>query len=392
LPAISIADLRTLAKARLPRAIFEYIDGGSTDERTLAANRAAFETVTLQPRCLIDVSQCSQKTTVLGRELASPLILAPIGLAGLAARYGEVAAAKAAKKENVGFALSTVSVCSIEDVRDAVGGDIWFQLYVMRDRGLTKSFIERARAVGCGALVLTVDVPVQGPRERDARNGLTIPPRITLRNAVDMFQRLPWIFDVMVQGPRLAFGNFQMKGERIAAGAQFVAQAFDPTITWKDIAWFKSVWGGPLVLKGVLNPKDAIIAADLGVDALVVSNHGGRQLDGASASFAALPAIVDAVGERLEILVDGGIRRGSDVVKCIALGARACLIGRSFVYGLAAGGEAGVQSAIQILKREINTALGLLGVPDIRAVDRNTILSRGLSEFDPPIAAALQRV
>lgn len=373
--AISIQDLRARAKARLPRAIFDYVDGGSTDERTLAANIAAFEAVSLLPRCLTDVANVSQKVTVLGRELDAPLILAPIGLCGLVRRNGEAAAARAARTENIGFSLSTMSVGSVEEVAAGSGADMWFQLYVMRDRGMTRALVERARAAGCTALVLTVDVPMQGPRERDIRNGLSVPPRITMANAFDMIRRLPWILDVMA-GPRISFGNLQSKQESIVAGARHVAQTFDPSVTWKDVAWFRSLWDGPIVMKGILNPADAAIAADHGIEGLVVSNHGGRQLDGASAAFAALAPIVDSVGDRMEVLVDGGIRRGGDVVKCLAMGARACMIGRPYVWGLASGGEAGVAAAIQILKREIATALGLLGVSDIRKLDRNVLMPR----------------
>ena len=382
---VTIEDLRTRAKARLPRAIFDYIDGGAGDEATLIANRAAFSSVTFQPRCLVDISNISQRTTVLGQQLESPLLLAPVGLSGLAARNGEIAAARAARAEGVGFTLSTMSVNSVEDVSAATDGDIWFQLYVMRDRGLTEALIQRAREARCSALVLTVDVPIHGPRERDVRNGLSIPPRITVRNIVDMARRLPWIMDVMM-GPRLSFGNFQAKGDSIVAGAAYVAQTMDPTITWQDVAWFKSIWGGPLVIKGILNPEDARMALEHGADAIIVSNHGGRQLDGASSSLAALPAIVDAVEDRMEVLLDGGIRRGADVVKALALGARACLIGRPFAYGLAAGGQAGAAQAIQILKREITTAMGLLGVTEVSQLGAHNLIARPASQCLFPAA------
>lgn len=371
--AISIAELRDKARGRLPQIIFDYFEGGSGDERTLAANRAAFENVSFLPQCMVDVSSISQTVTLLGREQPSPLVLAPIGLCGLAWRDGEVEAARAAAAARIPFALSTMSIEPVETVREGSGADVWFQLYVMRDRELTKALIDRARRAGCTTLVLTVDVPVQGPRERDVRNGLMFPPRITMRNALDMTRRLPWIRNVLMGG-NIRFGNLQNRGESIVAGAGHVAQTFDPSVSWKDFDWFRSQWDGAIVIKGILNPADALRAADQGAQGIVVSNHGGRQLDGAPSSFAALEHVVDAVGDRLDIIVDGGIRRGGDVVKCLAMGAKACMIGRPFVYGLAANGRDGVARAIAILQNEIATTLALLGVPDIRMVDRSALL------------------
>ena len=378
--AVNINDLRLAAQRRLPRAIFDFIDGGSYDEITLRANRAELDRIGFSPRVLRDVSTRDLSTELFGERLPLPLVLAPIGLCGLAAPRGEILAARAAAARGLPFCLSTAAVCSIEEVAAATQRPFWFQLYVMRDRGLTRSLIERAQAAGCRVLVFTVDLPVTGQRDRDQHNGFTVPPRVTLSNALDMLRRPGWLREVLL-GTRLTFGNFAGTsagvGKSESGGlmplARHIARNMDSSISWKDIEWARSIWKGPIVLKGILSPEDARLAAEHGADAVVVSNHGGRQLDGAPAAIAALPAIVDAVGERMPVLFDSGVRRGQDVVKALALGARACLIGRAFVYGLAAQGEAGVTRAIDILSAEMDTTLALLGETALARLDRRVL-------------------
>lgn len=369
--AINIDDLRSRARRRLPKVIFEFIDGGAQDETTLHANREDFQKWRFRTRVLTDVSSRDQSITLLGQRCASPLILAPTGLAGLLSRRGELAAARAAEKYGVPYCLSTMATCSIEEITTETTQPKWFQLYVLRDRGLTKEFIERARASRCTALVLTVDTKVQGPRERDMRNGFTVPPRFTLATILDFARHFSWLFDVGL-GPRIAFRNFE--GTKAAATdavtiTEFIAGQYDLTVNWRDVEWFKSAWGGPVLLKGILSVEDAKLAASHGVDGIIVSNHGGRQLEGAVSAVHALPAIADAVGDRLEVVLDGGIRRGADVVRARALGARACMIGRAWLYGLASEGQAGVERALEILRDEIDITLTLLGSPTFAEVD-----------------------
>lgn len=373
--AINIEDLRGRARQRLPKVIFEFIDGGAQDETTLRANREDFQKWRFRTRVLTDVSTRDQSITLLGQRCASPLILAPAGLAGLLSRRGELAAARAAEKYGVPYCLSTMATCRIEEITTGTTQPKWFQLYVLRDRGLTKEFIERARASRCTALVLTVDTKVQGPRERDMRNGFTVPPRFTFATILDFARHFSWLFDVGL-GPRIAFRNFE--GTKAAATdavtiTEFIAGQYDLTVNWRDVEWFKSAWGGPVLLKGILSVEDARLAAAHGVDGIIVSNHGGRQLEGAVSAVHALPAIADAVGDRLEVVLDGGIRRGADVVRARALGARACMIGRAWLYGLAAAGQAGVERALEILRDEIDITLALLGRPTLAEVDRDAL-------------------
>jgi L-lactate dehydrogenase (cytochrome) len=371
----SIADLRAIARRRLPRALYEYIERGSYDEFTLARNRDDLRAITLRQRVMVDVSKLSLATTVLGRTWAMPMALAPTGLTGLFHRDGEIQAARAAQSAGVPFCLSTMSICSIEDVRNALDGEFWFQLYVMRDRAFNESMIARARAARCAALVLTLDLPVQGIRRRDAKNGLAVPPRLTAASARDFLLRPRWLAGVMF-GKRRTFGNlaayFPKSGT--TALSEWVGSHLDNKLTWKDIAWVRDRWPGKLILKGILDAEDARHAVATGVDALVVSNHGGRQLDGAPSTIAALPRVVDAAGQRCEILMDGGITCGQDVLKGLASGARACLIGRSFLYGLAAHGGAGVTLALDILRRELEISMALCGVSDVRNLDRRILL------------------
>jgi L-lactate dehydrogenase (cytochrome) len=374
--ALTIDDLRRLARRRLPRAVFDFVEGGAGDERTVARNRAAFERLLFRPRALVDVSKRDQATVVLGERVATPVLVSPTGMAGLCWPKGEVAAARGAQDAGTIYTLSTHSSCSIEEVAAGAAGPLWFQLYVWQNRDLTRSFVDRARAAGYRALVLTVDVPIISRRERDIRNGFTIPPRITVRNALDTLRRVGWMRRVLL-GPRLTLANLvgapgAPRTDIVTLGGVANRQV-DPSVAWADLAWFRSLWHGPLVLKGVLTAADARRAVDHGVDGLIVSNHGGRQLDGTPASIEALPEIADAVGDRIEVLLDGGVRRGADVVRALALGARAVMVGRPYLYGLAAGGQAGVRRALRILAGEVDHTLALVGVPRAGDLDPTVV-------------------
>lgn len=374
--AVNIDDLRKLAKRRLPRAVFEFIDGGAQDEITLRANQDDFSALRLMPRMLTDIGQRDQSIELFGQRYASPLVLAPAGLAGIVARKGELQAVRAASRANVPYCLSAMATRSIEEIAAAADASNWFQLYVLRDRGLTKAFIERAREANCSALVLTIDTKLQGPRERDIRNGFTVPPRFDLSTLTDFALHWRWLFDVGL-GPKIKFRNFegtQVNSDDAVPITQFIADQWDLTVSWQDFEWFKAQWGGPVLLKGVLSPEDATKAVELGVDGIIVSNHGGRQLDGAISAIAALPAVTQAVAGRVPVILDGGVRRGADVLKAIALGAAACMIGRPWLYGLAAGGEAGVDRALTILHDEIDVALGLLGRTSLSQIDRSVLV------------------
>jgi L-lactate dehydrogenase (cytochrome) len=371
----SIEDLRARARRRVPRAFFDYADSGSYAEETLRANRADLERIKLRQRVLVDVSSRSLGTTVLGAPVSLPFALAPIGLCGMQHGDGEILAARAADAAGVPFCLSTMSICSIEDVAAATGKPFWFQLYVMRDRGFAAALIERALAAKCSALVLTVDLQVLGQRHRDVRNGMTVPPELRLKNILDIGTKPAWALSVL-RGKRKTFGNLagHVHGmEGVTSLAQWTAHQFDPTLSWKDVEWVRSRWPGKLILKGILDVDDAKLAAKTGAAAIVVSNHGGRQLDGAPSSISALPRIADAVGSEVEVLFDGGIRTGADALRALALGARACLIGRAYVYGLGAGGQAGVAKAIDILAKELDVAMALTGTRSIGDIDRRVI-------------------
>ncbi|TCP08762.1 L-lactate dehydrogenase (cytochrome) [Caldimonas thermodepolymerans] len=367
-PIACIEDLRRLAQRRVPRAIFEYVDRGSYDEVTLRANRRDLEAIALRQRVAVDVEHRSTATTLVGEPATMPVAIAPTGLTGLNWGNGEMLAARAAQRFGVPFTLSTMSICSIEDVAAFVDQPFWFQLYVMRDRGFAASLIERARAANCSALVLTLDLQVQGQRHRDLKNGLAVPPRLTLANALDVASKPAWALRVLA-GKRKSFGNLDgyVKGaDTLATLSQWIAGQFDPTLSWADVEWVRKLWAGKLILKGILDVEDARIAASTGCDAIVVSNHGGRQLDGAISSIRALPEIVQAVGDRTEVLFDGGVRSGQDVLKAVALGARGCLIGRAFLYGLGAMGEAGVTTALELIRRELDVSMALSGTRDVR--------------------------
>jgi L-lactate dehydrogenase (cytochrome) len=365
-----IEDLRQIARRRIARAIFDYVDGGAYAEATLRANREDLEALTLRQRVAIDVDRRSTRSTMLGQDVSMPVALAPVGLTGLNWANGEMLAARAAEKFGVPYTLSTMSICSIEDVAGAVTRPFWFQLYVMRDRGFSASLVERAKAAGCSALVLTLDLQVQGQRHKDIKNGLAVPPRLTFGTAFDLLRRPGWVLNVMTS-KRRSFGNLEGRianADNLTTLSQWIAGQFDPTLSWKDVEWIKSLWGGKLVLKGILDVEDAKIAASTGADAIVVSNHGGRQLDSTSSSIRALPEIAEAVGDRLEVLFDGGIRSGQDLLKALALGAKGAMIGRAYAYGLGAMGERGVTRALEIIKNELDVSMALCGVRDVKDV------------------------
>jgi L-lactate dehydrogenase (cytochrome) len=370
-----IEDLRERARRKVPRAFFDYAQAGSYSQQTLRANRDDLERITLRQRVLVDVSQRDLTTSIIGEPARLPLALAPVGLCGMQHGDGEILACRAAQAAGIPFTLSTMSICSIEDVAAAVGKPFWFQLYVMRDRGFIKALIERAAAARCSALVLTVDLPVLGQRHCDIRNGMTVPPKVSLANLIDMATKPGWVLSIL-QGKRKTFGNLagHVRGmENVISLAQWTNSQFDPTLNWRDVEWVRALWPGKLILKGILDVEDARIAAKTGASALVVSNHGGRQLDGAPSSISALPKIADAVGSEIEIMFDGGIRSGQSVLRALALGARSCMIGRAYVYGLGAGGEEGVAKAIEILGKELDVSMALTGSKSVRDVGRSII-------------------
>ena len=366
-----IEDLRQLHMRRVPKAFFDYADRGSYTEQTLRANRADLEAIRFRQRILVDVSKRDLSTTILGEPAALPLILAPVGLLGMQHGDGEILACRAAQAAGIPFTLSTMSICSIEDVAASVDKPFWFQLYVMKDRGFIKALIERAIAAKCSALVLTVDLQVIGQRHQDIKNGMTVPPEWTLSKFFDFATKPAWVAGVL-RGKRRTFGNLvgHLKvGDDITALSQWTASQFDTSLNWKDVEWIRSIWPGKLILKGILDVEDAEEAAKSGAQALVVSNHGGRQLDGAPSSVEVLPEIVDAIGSQMEIMFDGGVRSGQDVMRALALGAKSCMIGRAYVHGLGAGGQAGVAKAIDIIRNELSVTMGLTGVNTIAEID-----------------------
>src|ERR1700756_5421664 len=359
-----IEDLRLLHKRRVPRAFFEYADRGSYAEETLRANRDDLQKIKFRQRILVDVSKRDTATTILGEPSTMPMILAPVGLLGMQQGDGKFHPCRAARPGGIPFTQSTMSICSIEDIASSVDKPFWFQLYVMKDRGFIKSLIERAIAAKCSALVLTVDLQVIGQRHADIKNGMTVPPEWTLSKLFDFATKPAWVASVM-RGKRRTFGNLvgHLKGtDDITALGTWIGTQFDTTLNWKDVDWIRSIWPGKLVLKGILDVEDANEAAKSGAQAMVVSNHGGRQLDGAPSSIEVLPEIAESVGSHLEVMFDGGIRSGQDVMRALALGAKSCMIGRAYAYGLGAGGQAGVAKAIDIIKNELLTTVGLCGV------------------------------
>ena len=378
-PITNIEDLRVMARRRVPKALFEYVDGGSYDEITLRANRADLDAIRLRQRVMVDTSERDLTTTMLGEKVAMPVAIAPTGLTGLIHGDGEILAARAAEAAGLKFCLSTLSICTIEDVAAAVQRPIWYQLYVFKDRGFARAMIERASAVGCTTMFLTVDLPYRGQRHADIKNGLTVPPRLTLRNCWDIATKPNWAMSVLM-GKRKSFGNLDSYlGSRpgyapsVLKTGSWATSNSDQSLNWRDLDWIRELWKGKLVLKGILDVEDAKRAAEEGVDGIVVSNHGGRQLDGASGSISVLPYIAEAVGDRLEVLFDSGVRSGHDVFKALANGARGCLIGRAYLYGLAAMGEAGVAAALEVIRESFDNAMILTGTTAVNQITRDKL-------------------
>ena len=379
MPVITnIDDLRVLAKKRVPRMFYDYVDSGSWAESTYRANSADFQTILLRQRVAINIDHRSTRSSMIGQSVAMPVAIAPTGLTGMLCADGEIKAANACKKFGIPFTLSTMSICSIEDVASETGGHpFWFQLYVMKDRDYIERLIDRAKAANCAALMLTLDLQISGQRHKDLRNGLSAPPKLTLPNMLNMATKLRWGLG-MLGTRRRGFGNIvgHVKGvDNMDNLSEWTARQFDPTLCWDDVAWIKKRWGGKLILKGIQDVEDARLAVNSGADALVVSNHGGRQLDGAASSIRALPAIVDAVGSQIEVHMDGGIRSGQDVLKARALGARGTYIGRAFLYGLGAMGEAGVTKALQMIHKELDLTMAFCGHTQIDKVDNSILLT-----------------
>ena len=374
----NIEDLRALAEKRVPRMFYDYVDSGSWTESTYRANASDFQKIKLRQRVAVNMENRSAASSMIGQPVAMPVALAPVGLTGMQHANGEILAARAAKAFGVPFTLSTMSICSIEDV--AVGTDqhpFWFQIYVIRDRNFIERLIERARSSNCSALVLTLDLQINSQRHKDLKNGLSVPPKLTLANALNMVSKPGWGLG-MLSTQRRGFGNIigHVPGiEDMGSVSQWVASQLDPTLNWNDVAWIKKRWGGKLILKGIQDVEDARLAVSTGADAIIVSNHGGRQLDGADSSIRALPAIVAAVGKEIEVHMDGGIRSGQDVLKARALGARGTYIGRSYIYGLGAMGQAGVTKALDIIYKELDTTMALCGQTDINKIDKSILLA-----------------
>jgi L-lactate dehydrogenase (cytochrome) len=373
----TIEDLRVLAKKRVPRMFYDYADSGSWTESTYRANETDFDKIKFRQRVAVNMENRSTRTTMLGESVAMPVAIAPTGLTGMQHADGEILAARAAKKFGIPFTLSTMSICSIEDVARATDRHpFWFQLYVMRDRGFIERLIDRAKEANCSALVVTLDLQIIGQRHKDIINGLSAPPKLTLPNILNMMTKPRWGLG-MLGTPRRQFGNIvgHVKGvENMGSLSEWTSKQFDPALSWTDVEWIKKRWGGKLVLKGIQDVEDARLGADSGADALIVSNHGGRQLDGAPSSISALPAIVDAVGRRMEVHMDGGIRSGQSVLKAWALGARGTYIGRPMLYGLGAMGEDGVTKALQIIHKELDLTMAFCGHTDIHKVDKSILL------------------
>jgi L-lactate dehydrogenase (cytochrome) len=371
-----IEDLRILAKKRVPRMFYDYADSGSWTESTYRANESDFQQIKLRQRVAVNMENRSTASQMVGVDAAMPVAIAPTGLTGMQHADGEILAAKAAEKFGIPFTLSTMSICSIEDIAAHTRAPFWFQLYVMRDRDFIERLIDRAKAANCGALVLTLDLQILGQRHKDLKNGLSAPPKLTLTNILDMATKLRWCLG-MAGTSRRQFGNIvgHVKGiENMGSLSEWTAKQFDPQLNWGDVEWIKKRWGGKLILKGIQDVEDARIAVESGADALIVSNHGGRQLDGAESSIRALPAIVDAVGDKIEVHMDGGIRSGQDVLKAVALGARGTYIGRAMLYGLGAMGEVGVTKALEIIHKELDLTMAFCGRTRIEQIDKTILL------------------
>ena len=374
-----IEDMREIARRRVPRAFFQYADHGSYTQSTLRANRADLDGIKLRQRVGIDVGLRDLSTTIAGEPASLPLALAPVGLCGMQFGDGEILAGRAARAAGIPFCLSTMSICSVEDVASAIGAPFWFQLYMMRDRGFVREMIDRVLAAQCGALVVTLDLNMLGQRHCDIKNGMSVPPRLTLANLVSMAARPAWALSVL-RGKRKTFGNLDghiAGADSLTSVAQWVSAQFDPTLSWADIEWVRERWPGRIILKGILDREDAKIAAGLGVSAIVVSNHGGRQLDGAPSAISALPAVADAVGSEVEIIFDSGIRSGQDVLRALALGARSAMIGRAYLYGLGAGGQRGVARVIEIIRSELDVSMALTGLTSVAAAGPQIVAGSG---------------
>ena len=373
----TIEDLRVLAQKRVPRMFYDYADSGSWTESTYRANESDFQKIKLRQRVAVNMENRSTRSTMIGQEVAMPVAIAPTGLTGMQHADGEILGAKAAKKFGIPFTLSTMSICSIEDIAEATGGHpFWFQLYMMKDRDFIARLIDRAKAANCSALVITLDLQILGQRHKDLKNGLSAPPKMTLANLINIASKPRWALG-MLGTPRRQFGNIvgHVKGvENMGSLSEWTAKQFDPALNWGDVEWIKNRWGGKIILKGIQDVEDARLGVNSGADALIVSNHGGRQLDGAQSSIGALPAIVDAVGSQIEVHMDGGIRSGQDVLKARALGARGTYIGRSFLYGLGAMGEAGVTKTLEIIHKELDLTMAFCGRTQIDTVDHSILL------------------
>lgn len=373
-----VEDFRVLAKKRVPKPFYDYADSGSYTESTYRANSDDLAALKLRQRVAINVDHRTTRTTMIGEDVTMPVAIAPTGLTGMQWANGEMLGAIAAEKFGIPFTLSTMSICSIEDVASVTSKPFWFQLYVMRDRGFVKSMIERAKAAKCSALVVTLDLQILGQRHKDLKNGMSVPPRLTLDTLMDLAGKPGWVLRAL--GGRKTFGNLAGHitggGSGVQTLSQWTASQFDPTLNWDDIAWIKEQWGGKMILKGILDVEDARLAAQTGADALVVSNHGGRQLDGAMSSIAALPAVAEAVGDQIEVWFDGGIRTGQDVLKATALGAKGTMIGRAFLYSLGAMGGAGVTKMLEILHKELDVSMALTGTRDIRQVGPQVLIRK----------------
>ncbi|MFM9991016.1 MAG: L-lactate dehydrogenase [Burkholderiaceae bacterium] len=373
----SIEDLRILAKKRVPRMFYDYADTGSWTESTYRANESDFKKIKFRQRVAVNMEGRTTASTMLGQSVAMPVAIAPTGMTGMQHADGEILGALSAKAFGIPFTLSTMSICSIEDVAQATNGHpFWFQLYVMRDRDFIERLIDRAKTAGCSALVLTLDLQILGQRHKDIKNGLTVPPKLTIPTMLDLATKLRWCMG-MLGTRRHQFGNIfgHVKGiENMGSLSEWTAKQFDPALNWNDVEWIKKRWGGKLILKGIQDVEDAKIAVQSGADALIVSNHGGRQLDGAQSSIEALPAIVNAVGSQIEVHMDGGIRSGQDVLKAIALGAKGTYIGRSFLYGLGANGREGVDQALQIIHKELDLTMAFCGRTQISQVNSDILL------------------
>lgn len=371
-----VEDLRQLAQKRVPKAFYDYADSGSYTESTYRANSADLGAITIRQRVAINVDKRNTASTMIGQPVSMPVAIAPTGLTGMQWADGEMLGARAAERFGIPFTLSTMSICSIEDVAGFVSKPFWFQLYVMRDRGFVADLIARAKAAKCSALVVTLDLQILGQRHKDLHNGMSVPPRVTLANILDIGSKPGWTLR-MLSAKRKTFGNLagytKNSGSGVITLSKWVASQFDPTLSWQDIEWIKSQWGGKLVLKGIQDPEDAKIAAKVGADALIVSNHGGRQLDGASSSIRALPYVRDAVGDSIEVWMDGGIRTGQDVLKALAMGAKGTMVGRAFLYSLGAMGEAGVTRMLEILRSELDVSMALAGIDDVRKLNRSVL-------------------